>query len=94
MDCENTGILDSCHSLRPTNSGEFAAIATCAPAIACEAFHASANLFGATCRCSCIDVHEDSGAISANSAAYRSSRPSSICTYSPRASTIELLSAS
>src|SRR5690625_8016229 len=55
---------DSCQRRWPTNRGEFAAIAICTPAIACDAFHASANRLGATCRCSCIDVHVDSGAMS------------------------------
>ena len=67
IDWAKIGIRDSCHRRCPRNSGEFAAIAICTPAIAWDAFHASAKRLGATCRWSCIDVHVDSGARSANS---------------------------
>ena len=84
MDCSNTGTLDSCHSLRPMKSGELALRAACTPAIACDAFHASANRLGATCKCNCIDVHAASGATSLNSAENDSRLLKSMCTSSPR----------
>ena len=56
----------SCHRRLPRRKGEFAASATCGPAIACAAFQAAANCSGGTCRCSCIEVQADSGAIESN----------------------------
>ena len=67
MAWRKTGMRDSGQTLRPQNSGEFAPRATWTPAMACEAFQASAKRFGGTCRCSWTEVHVDSGAMSAKS---------------------------
>ena len=61
--CTKVGMRVSCHSRLPSRNGEFAASATCGPAIACAAFQEAANCSGGTCRCSCIEVQADSGAI-------------------------------
>ena len=62
MDCVNSGMRVSCHSALPHRNGEFAAIASCGPASAWAAFQKAAKSAGATCRCSCSEVHADSGA--------------------------------
>lgn len=61
--CSNSGMRVSCHSAFPARKGEFAAIATCTPAMACAAFQCAAKSSGATRRCSCSDVHAASGRI-------------------------------
>ena len=56
----------------PKKNGLLAARATCGPDRACAAFQWSANSSGDTCRCSCTEVHADSGAIDSAYVATRS----------------------
>ena len=61
--CLNSSMRVSAWRRLPKKNGEFAAIATWGADRACAAFQWAANSDGATWRCSCTDVHADSGAI-------------------------------
>ena len=67
----NSSMRVSCHSCLPKKKGLLAPSASCGPASTWAAFQWAANCAGSTWRCSCTEVHADSGAIES---AYRLSR--------------------
>jgi hypothetical protein len=74
------------------NHGEFAASATCTPAIACAAFQCSPNTAGSTWRWSWTLVHAASGAIVSANVDSRSTPAIEMSRSSPRAAKICSLS--
>ena len=61
--CLNSSMRVSACSRLPKKNGELAASATWGADRAWAAFQWAANSEGATCRCSCTEVHADSGAM-------------------------------
>jgi hypothetical protein len=86
--CSNSAMRVSRHSSRPKKKGEFAATATCTPAIAWAAFQKAAKRSGSTCWCSCTLVQAASGAIVSANVVSRSTPAIEISRSSPRAAKI------
>ena len=89
----NNSIRVSAHRWWPKKNGELAPSASWGPASTCAAFQLSAKSAGETCRCNCMLVQADSGAIEAVCRLSRSGPAMSIMMSSPRAVKIESLSA-
>lgn len=93
VDWANSSMRVSAHSWCPKKNGELAPSANCGPATICAAFQLAANVSAATCRCSCVLVQADSGAMVAVCQLNGSGPEMSIGMSSPRAVKIESLSA-
>ena len=89
----NSSMRVSAHSRWPKKYGELAPSASCGPASTWAAFQLFAKSPGDTCRCNCILVQADSGAIEAVCRLSRSGPWMSMSMSSPRAVKIESLSA-
>ncbi len=93
MDWANSSMRVSDHSWWPKKYGELAPSASCGPASTCAAFQFLAKSPGDTCRCNCVLVQADSGAMDADCMLSGSGPAMSIWMSSPRALKIESLSA-